>query len=227
MMRASVAFALSLVTLALGGLGAVPVQGAAASAPRSSGIVYLFSGMVWPLLDSTAGTGVEQMMRQFMAVGVQAEVYGPGDWEKAVDSYLASDAPSTPVAVVGYSLGANAALLFSRRLEKESIPVQTLVLIESAKPAPIPGNVRRAVHFSVSEAEPMTPGIGFFGSLKTVDLARRDPRAANLNHWSVSHFELLHKMIAAEIIDGKRVRVRGVMPVRGLRATPQRRRATH
>jgi hypothetical protein len=93
MMRASVAFVLSLVTLALGGLGAVPVQGATASAPRSSGIVYLFSGMVWPLFDSTAGTGVEQMMRQLMAVGVHTEVYGPGDCEKAVDSYLSEKCP--------------------------------------------------------------------------------------------------------------------------------------
>ncbi len=105
----------------------------------------------------------------------------PSPGEKAANDFVAIGSRSMPIAVVGYSLGTNAALLFTRWLETQDIPVQTLVLIEASNPQPIMSNVRRAVHYYVSAlSDPIQPGRGFTGSLANVDLAKVDPTAATL-----------------------------------------------
>jgi pimeloyl-ACP methyl ester carboxylesterase len=207
-LRRALLFGLVVTLAAFSGAGASRAENA--TTERSPGAVYLFSGMVWPIFDSTHGTGVEEMMQRIRAFGVQAEVGAPGDWERAADAFLASGRTSTPVAVVGYSFGANAAILFSRRLERANVPVQTLVVIEAAKPPQIPTNVRRAVHYYVSGmADRIAPAPGFSGSIENINLGSVDPDAASRNHWSVSHLELLHSKVIAEVLDGDRVRVRG------------------
>jgi hypothetical protein len=178
--------------------------------PSSPGEVFLFSGLVWPIFDSTAGSGSEVLMQRIEASGVRAELNEPTQWETAVKDFLPAGKQSIPIAVVGYSLGTKAALLFTSRLESEGVPVQTLVLIEASNPQPIMSNVRRAVHFYVSAlSDPIQPGTGFTGSLANIDLAKIDPTAATLNHWSVSHFDKLHNAILAEILVANHVRVRG------------------
>ncbi len=151
------------------------------STSPSPGIVFLFSGLVWPLFDSTAGSGSEAIMQRIEARGVRAQLNDPAHWEKAANDFVAIGSRSMPIAVVGYSLGTNAALLFTRWLETQDIPVQTLVLIEASNPQPIMSNVRRAVHYYVSAlSDPIQPGRGFTGSLANVDLAKVDPTAATL-----------------------------------------------
>lgn len=201
----------------------------AATAPQWKGSIYLFSGWVIPFFDSTAGTGIEDISNALRARGVKTEVDNPDYWQTAADQLIASYDPSLPIAVVGYSLGANAALLFCERLEAHNIPVQSLVVMEATQPAPIPTNVAHAVHFYLSSmAVPIRPAQGFAGSVRNVNLAEQHPEAGGLNHWSVSHYREMQNAVLAEILDGDRVktwdRIAATRPSRYTSAPAQRSR---
>jgi len=61
--------------------------------------------------------------------------------------------PCLPVVIVGYSLGANHAVRVARRLQKEGVAVDALVLLETTYEDTIPANVRRC--FNVYKPRPL------------------------------------------------------------------------
>jgi pimeloyl-ACP methyl ester carboxylesterase len=118
-----------------------------------------------------------------------------------------------PVAVYGYSYGAQAALRFAGRLGEAGIPVQTLVALEAFGPIPVPCNVREAIHIFVSGAAlipvtalvPERPGCT---RLQNIRFVPQGPAPFWLDHWSISTLDELHLAVQGELLDGNRVRLR-------------------
>jgi len=52
-----------------------------------------------------------------------------------------------PLVVGGHSYGADNAVRLCRELQKRGIEVDLLLLLDATSPPPIPGNVRRCVHY--------------------------------------------------------------------------------
>jgi hypothetical protein len=105
----------SLVLGACSNLDVVP-EGAP-PAPTKAGVVFQFSGFNLPR-DTYTTSGAYTLARKIRSLGVRAEIDFASQWEVVAERYLAegADPASTPIAVVGYSLGAGSAIEFARKL---------------------------------------------------------------------------------------------------------------
>lgn len=116
--------------------------------------------------------------------------------------------PCMPVVIVGYSLGANHALRVARRLQKEGIAVDSLVLLETTYEDTIPGNVRRC--FNAFRPRPLDEipfmrGIPLaadsYGTMVTnYDLrAHDDGRFQGENHLTLCFNDDVHRLLAGAV----------------------------
>jgi pimeloyl-ACP methyl ester carboxylesterase len=181
------------------------------------GVVFLFNGLTLPF-EGVAGTGAYRLAQNIRQAGVRAEINRPSAWSEVADTLL-RHAPleQGPVAVYGYSYGAQAALHFARRLGQAGVPVQTLVALEAYSPVPVPCNVREAIHIYVSGAAlvPVTPLVSEGSGctrLRNVRFVPQGPAPFWLDHWSVSTLDELHRSVQRELLDGNRVRLREPAP---------------
>ena len=80
-------------------------------APTKVGVVFLFPGFNLPG-DTFVTSGTHTLTRKIRSLGVCAEIDYASEWEAAADRYLAegTNPTATPIAVVGYSLGASSAI---------------------------------------------------------------------------------------------------------------------
>jgi len=113
-----------------------------------------------------------------------------------IESHLSSDTVAdeiiaryragmrAPIAIVGYSLGADAAASIARRLYEHKIPVALLVTFAPVADARVTPNVRRAVNYYQSTSAwrgKMVPVQGFRGSMKNVNLDNE----RDINHFTI------------------------------------------
>jgi hypothetical protein len=180
----------------------------------AAGAVFLFPGFTLPG-DTYVTTGTYRMTREIRSRGVRAEINYPGEWEATAERLVRNnpDAAGMPIAIVGYSFGARAAVDMARGLAEKGIPVQTVVVIEATASRPVPANVARALHLYLSDglfswASRIEPSADFHGSLENLPLSERLPDGALLDHWSVSRVDAVHAMVIEEILEGRRVRRR-------------------
>ncbi len=176
-------------------------------------MVFLFNGLTMPF-EGNAGTGTYTIAENIRRAGVRAEIDRPTAWQDAADAAVREwKARPLPIAVYGYSYGAQAALRFARHLGESGIPVQSVVVLEAYLPVPVPCNVREAVHFYVSDISraqvsaltPERPGCTQVHNRRFVPRGRAP---LWLDHWSVSTFGELHLAAQAQLLDGGRVRLR-------------------
>ncbi|WP_209381672.1 alpha/beta hydrolase family protein [Pararoseomonas baculiformis] len=186
---------------------------------RTKGIVFLFTGLTFSSEDSF-GTGTHTLADNIRRLGVRAEINQPSTWESVADWVIADPGlRQVPLAVYGYSYGAQAALRFTERLAQASIPVQTVVVLEAFRPVPVPCNVIKAIHLylsdgSFSQATPIAPAQPECG--RVVLNRRYYPLGVFplvVNHWSVSTFDALHREVLHLLLDADRVRTRVLDPI--------------
>lgn len=182
-------------------------------ASKDNGVVVLFAGWTPPgtTVDGTGMFGVTQELR---SIGVNADVYAPSEWEDAAaEIERLPSASQTPIAVIGYSLGAAGAAKLAEALASKGIPVQTLVAIEPWHAPPVPCNVRDAVDIYDSDSPfslsgRLDPGPGFDGTLQQINYSKLSQDGASLNHWTISMVEGVHRLVRNEVLDGNHVRRR-------------------
>jgi hypothetical protein len=87
------------------------------------GAVVLFSGWT-PNGTTNVATGMFGLTQELRRTGVTADFYTPQQWEEASGALAGMpDARSVPIAIVGYSLGANGATRLAGALRQAGIPV--------------------------------------------------------------------------------------------------------
>lgn len=82
-----------------------------------------------------------------------------------------------PIVIVGYSLGAVAAIQLCRHLEDYGIAVDKLVLLESSYDAPLPANVSRC--FNIYQSRPKTDWLPAF---RGVPVSAESPATQVVNY---------------------------------------------
>jgi pimeloyl-ACP methyl ester carboxylesterase len=92
-------------------------------------------------------TGMDRLAEQLRAAGVPAVTYREEQWGDLGDALLAHPDLSRPLVLVGFSYGADDAILVARRLAGRHRPVDLLVTIDPVTPAAVPANVGRCVNF--------------------------------------------------------------------------------
>jgi len=158
--------------------------------------VYLMRG----LLD--VSTGLDDLAAKLKRRGITATVAS-----YAAEVELAQTAirgfksgKGCPVVVIGHSLGADAALDMARDLQIASVPVALLVAFSPARSDAVPGNVARVVNYYQSNSYwnyAYSRGPGFKGSLRNVDLAKRD----DIDHFNIEKSAGLHAATIRAIRD--------------------------
>ncbi len=177
-------------------------------APTKAGAVFLFPGFNLPG-DTYTTSGTQTLTRKIRSLGVRAEIDYASQWEAVAERYLAegADLATTPVAVVGYSLGADSAVEFARKLGQAGVKVQTLVVVEPFSRVRVPGNVARALNIFTGGgvwSSKIEPDRDFTGSLENFVF---NDGTAN-DHWSLNRIDKVYEMVVAEVLDEYGVRPR-------------------
>lgn len=152
-----------------------------AAAPAQAGpAVYLMRG----LMD--VSTGLDDLAAQLRKRGIKAVVGSYVDWQDlaaaAIREHRAGKA--CPVAIIGHSLGANAAVDMSAELKAAGVPVALMVSFSPAFTGSVPDNVRRVVNYYQSNSlwnNKLSGGAGFKGTLRNVDVAAD----ASIDHFNI------------------------------------------
>ena len=90
-------------------------------------------------------TGIDQLATQLHDAGISVEVFREEQWRGVADALVQH--PRSPLALIGFSYGADDVILIARRLNDVHQPVDLLVTIDPVTPANIPANVKHAVNF--------------------------------------------------------------------------------
>jgi surfactin synthase thioesterase subunit len=95
----------------------------AAPAAEPHGRAYLFRGMI-DLIDWGMDQLAERINRTGVAANVSSHLMSPSVADQAISDYRRD---RKPIAVVGHSIGGDAAVQFAERLEAAHVPVSLLV----------------------------------------------------------------------------------------------------
>lgn len=204
----------------------LPLEDSVSNPPFSPerGIVFLFNGLTLSS-EGNAGTGTYSLAQAIRRQGVRAEIDRPTGWRAAAEAVVRDERMrGAPIAIYGYSYGAQAALQFAEWLGGAGIPVQTVFLLEAFRPIPVPCNIHLSVHVYVSvgllgQASPIAaehPGCGEVSNRQVATLTTLTTQVSELNHWTVSRLYDVHLVALRDLLDAGRVRTRQAAHAPGL-----------
>jgi thioesterase domain-containing protein len=119
-----------------------------------------------------------------------------------------------PIVVMGYSLGANTAILLAERLAERGVELDKLVLLECSYADEVPSNVREC--FNIYKSHPWTDWFPLFRGIPleaesdqtqmvNYDLRDADPATGRWHHHlTACANRRIHEIIVDEIWDGLR-----------------------
>jgi hypothetical protein len=172
-----IAAALMAVCLANTGEAAtrLETQGAAQQVTiQQRGRAYLFRGFIG-VLD----WGMDELAQRINGTGVTATVNSYLVWRGVADQAISDyRGDPKPIAIIGHSLGGDAAVSFAERLAAAGIPVSLLVTYDPTRFASdVPPNVERYINLyrshSVLGSGDVVQGRGFHGHYASFDLKDR------------------------------------------------------
>jgi len=172
-----IAAALMAVCLASTGEAATRLesQGAAQQMTiQPRGRAYLFRGFIG-VLD----WGMDELAQRINGTGVTATVNSYLAWRGVADQAISDyRGDPEPIAIIGHSLGGDAAVSFAGRLASVGIPVSLLVTYDPTRFASdVPPNVERYINLyrshSILGSGNVVQGRGFHGHYASFDLKDR------------------------------------------------------
>lgn len=179
----------------------------------TKGAVFLFNGMTL-FSEGNAGTGTYNLAQAIRRRGVRAEIDRPSGWLSAADGVIQDTAlRDAPIAVYGYSYGAQAGLQFAERLGSAGIPVQTVFLVEAFRPVPVACNVRFSRHVQVAagllvQSSPTEPALPGCNTVINIPVSMLMAEPSEHDHWSVSRLDEVHRAALLDLLEGEGVRTR-------------------
>jgi hypothetical protein len=132
---------LQLGTMKQGDMGWVSTN---TTEPRA-GHVYLIRGFI-----GLFSYGIDRMTEKVAGTGVAANVFQEDQTAvlgATICEKYKSQKNHEPLVLIGHSLGADDAVIISKMLEKEGIPVDLLITVDPTKPPKVPGNVKLCYNY--------------------------------------------------------------------------------
>lgn len=167
--------------------------------PVSSATVVGFAGWTMPM-TTYHGSAVEQIIDRLRARGMRAEVHPPEIWPEIAQRLVANQASEQPIILVGFSMGAAAAVHVAQTLGAAGIPVSKIVVVEAWNPEAVPANVGAATHFySTGWASEIKPGPGNTNTVENIDLKRLVPEIRDASHVDMSRMVAVQDIVTDEI----------------------------
>lgn len=218
-MRCRCLFLLALLCPGVAGCNSLPpgpvesvLTRPTADSPRA-GEVYLLRG--WRGLWSE---GIDALAKELRSAGVGAMVFRAdqaGKLAEALASRYGSAAPHGPLVLIGFSYGADDAILVARKLNDRGIALDLLVTIDPVTPPAVPPNVKACRNYYEPNGPwdvlPWLRGIplreetpGPRGRLVNVNV--REPSGgvefaeAGTSHAKIAADPKLHKVIVADVL---------------------------
>jgi pimeloyl-ACP methyl ester carboxylesterase len=184
--------------------------------------IYLLKG-----LADVFSSGMDTLQAKLRARGISSVVASHASSDRLADDviarYRAGD--RAPIIILGHSLGADAAVSMSQRLNSAHVPVALVVTFGPVGFPRVMGNVSRAVNFYQANSAwhgQIARGPGFRGSLKNIDLEN----AIDINHFNIEKADRLQAQAIAQIVSvighrhapAKPAATAGAAPVAGAKA---------
>jgi pimeloyl-ACP methyl ester carboxylesterase len=149
-------------------------------------------------------TGIDTLATEIRAAGIPVETFREEQWGDVADRIIAGR-PTGRVRLIGFSYGADDAVLIAHRLADKGIPVRLLVTIDPVTPDDVPPNVSRCVDFyepnGFWDIFPWLRGIPLHAEkpetkIENIDIrARPDLIVPETSHASVAANPNVHKAI--------------------------------
>jgi hypothetical protein len=159
-----------------------------------TGDVYLLRGLM-----NVFSQGMDTLGAKLRDKGFNVQVLNHASWsmvaQKIAERYKSTRSPE-PVFLIGHSLGADAVILISERLQTLDVPVALAVTFDPVNPRPVPTNVKKFINFYQSNngwGAAVKPGTGFKATLVNTDLKDH----GEIGHTSIDKADFLH----AEVVD--------------------------
>lgn len=155
---------------------------AAAHARNSNGgQVFLLKG-----LADVFSSGLDKLALKLQARGINGQVASHASSDTLADQAIARYRAGQhgPIVIAGHSLGADAAVNMSQRLNDAKVPVALVITFGPLGYPRVMGNVSRAInYYQVNSAwhGQIARGPGFKGSLTNIDLEN----AVDINHFNI------------------------------------------
>jgi hypothetical protein len=189
-----------------------------AAVEHARGRAYLFRGLIG-LID----WGMDELSQRINRSGVAATIDSHLAWRslanQAVSDYRRDP---KPIAVVGHSIGGDAAVQFAEALEAAHVPVSLLITYDPTRAADkVPANVERYINLYQSSnllgGGDLSPAHGFHGHFASFNLKDR----SEIIHINLDKFSRIQELLAAKIRalrvrdEGEAVPLRIVFPATG------------
>ncbi len=191
-----------LATSLIGHAAPAMAQRAAAQPPaeqqRQPARVYLIRG-----LFDVFSLGMDRLGSHLRRDGHAARVYGAASADALTAEIIARRraAPGETVALIGHSLGADAAIRIANRVQAAGAePISLVVTFDPTSRQELRGGVKRVVNLFQSNngwAVPVNRGQAFAGRFENRDL--RD--MAGINHLNIEKSGALHRQVQAWVAE--------------------------
>jgi hypothetical protein len=211
------ATALLLLLLWAAGCNSLPPGPAGAAATRPaltfprSGEAYLLRG--WRGLWSE---GIDRLGDELRGAGVDAEVFRAdqaGELGDALVDRFSKRGRHVPLVLIGFSYGADDAVLVAAKLARAGIRLDLLLTIDPVTPPAVPGNVKLCRNYYQSNGPldlfpwlrgiPLEPAerFGPAGRLVNVNIRDRpDLLEPGTSHATIAGNEQLHRVVVEEVL---------------------------
>ena len=172
-----------------------------------TGHVYLIRG--WQDLFSG---GIDTLAAELRDAGVASDVFRASQWQELAVTIANrySESSHEPLALIGFSYGADDAILIARRIAARGVLVDLLVAIDPVTPGPVPANVRTCYNFyksnGVLDILPWFRGVALESDaavrLCNVDLVRvrNDALQPYTSHSNIAANPKLHQVIVEKVL---------------------------
>jgi hypothetical protein len=160
---------------------------------KSDTHVYLMRG-----LFGVFSLGMDDLAGKLHSDGYRANIYGWDSWEQVAETIERNyQSGQNAVAIVGHSLGANAVILVSERLQRNNVPVMLAVTFDATDPHKVPMNVGTFLNFWARDGfgHPVEATPGYKGELDNFDLSGQP----NIDHTSIDALDQFHRLVIAKL----------------------------
>jgi len=170
--------------------------GGAENAAVVHGRAYLFRGLIG-LID----WGMDQLADRINRSGVAANINSHLMWRDVANQAISDyRRDPKPIAVIGHSIGGDAAVQFAEALGAAHIPVSLLITYDPNRSADqVPANVERYINLYQSSnflgGGDVEPGRGFHGHYASFNLKDRP----EIMHVNMDKFDRIQEQLAAKV----------------------------